>query len=84
MITAIRLAAETRLAQLRQDLINGRAQLAQLQDVLPKIEGAVQILEELLAPPAPAQTPAHGAAPEETTPCPNPNAAAPTNSPSVS
>jgi hypothetical protein len=79
MSAALRTAAETRLAQLRQDLVTGGTQVTRLQETLLRIEGAVQVLEEILATPAPAQTPAHGAAPEETTPCPNLNAEELTN-----
>jgi hypothetical protein len=80
MSAALRLAAETRLAQLRQDLVTGGTQVTRLQETLLRIEGAVQILEEVLATPEPVDAPANGATPEETTPCPNPNAAAPTSS----
>lgn len=81
MSAALRSVAEARLAQLRQDLAHGRAQLARLQETLWRIEGAVQILEELLEAPEPATPSANGTEPEETTPCPNPNAAVPTSSP---
>lgn len=80
MSAVLRSAADTRLAQLRQDLVTGHAQVARLQETLLRIEGAIQILEEVLATPEPAALPANGAAPEEPL-CPNPNAAVPTSSP---
>ena len=79
MSTALRLAAETRLAQLRQDLVTGGTQVAHLQETLLRIEGAVQILEEVLATPEPVDASADGAAMEDTS-CPNPNADVPTSS----
>lgn len=69
----LRQTAEARLATLRHDLANGRAQLARLQEVLPKIDGAIQVLEELLAVQDPAP------APEEAL-CPNLNEEDPTTS----
>jgi hypothetical protein len=75
MSTALRLAAETRLATLRQELATGRDALTQLDqrriqiaDTLLRIEGAVQVLDEILATPDPADAPPpDGAAPEEMT-----------------
>jgi hypothetical protein len=79
-MTALRAALDARLAHLRAELATGRSQLAHLQSVLPRIEGAVQVLEELLAAPPPADPSADGAAYEEIL-CPNPNAAVPTSAP---
>jgi hypothetical protein len=73
----LRQTAQTRLATLRTELANGRdaltqldARRAQIAETLLRIEGAVQVLEEVLATPE-----------EETTRCPNPNAAELTSSP---
>lgn len=83
----LRQTAQTRLEALRQELQTGRAALTQLEarraqiaDTLLRIEGAVQILEEVLATPEPADPSVDGATPKESV-CPNPNAAEPTNSP---
>ena len=67
-----RAALDTRLAALRQELVAGQQELAQvherrafLTETLLRISGAVQVLEELLAAPAPSETT------EESTVCPN-------------
>jgi len=85
MSAALRPAAEARLATLRQEIVTGREALTQLEqrraaltDMLLRIEGAVQVLEEVLATREPAAPSADGT-PEED-PCQNPNEAAPTNS----
>lgn len=87
MSDPLRDTVQTRLATLRAELANGRDALTQLEqrrvqiaDTLLRIEGAVQVLEELCAMPEPAMPSADGQAPEEAL-CPNPNADAPTNSP---
>lgn len=56
-----RTTLEQRLAALRAELTRGQEQLAQLdlqrqdtRDTLLRISGAIQVLEELLAAPAPA------------------------------
>jgi hypothetical protein len=77
MSDPLRETAQTRLATLRQDLANGRAQLAHLRDILPKIEGAVQVLEELLAVSSVQDGPIVTLQEDL---CPNPNADAPTSS----
>jgi hypothetical protein len=68
----LRQTTQTRLATLRTELANGRDALTQLDarrvqiaDMLLRIEGAVEIVEELLAAPAPADAKADGATPEE-------------------
>lgn len=60
MSAALRAAAETRLAALKAELATGRAVTAELErrraalaDTLLRIEGAVQVLEEILATPEP-------------------------------
>ena len=80
-MSTLRPAAEARLVTLRAELATGQDALAQLDtrrtalsEMLLRIAGAVQVLEEILATPEPADPSAHGAAPEETTPCPNLNA----------
>jgi hypothetical protein len=67
---------------LRQELATGQDALAQLEarrtqlsEMLLRIAGAVQVLEELLATTEPAALSADGV-PEESL-CPNPNAAVP-------
>ena len=67
MSDPLRQAAQTRLATLRTELANGRDALTQLDarrvqiaDTLLRIEGAVQVLEEVLATPEPAQPSADG------------------------
>ena len=72
MSAALRRAAHTRLTGLRHDLLTGRAEITRLTETMLRIEGAVQIIEELLATPEPAAAPCAGAAPEEPV-CPNPN-----------
>jgi hypothetical protein len=78
MSAAFRDVAHTRLTQLRQDLARGRAEITRLQETVLRIDGAIQIIEELLATPEPATPSADGQAPEEPL-CPNHNAAVPTN-----
>ena len=75
----LRQAAQTRLATLRAELANGRDALTQLEhrrvqiaDTLLRIEGAIQVLDEVLTTPE-----------EETPLCPNPNAAECMHLPSV-
>jgi ABC-type transporter Mla subunit MlaD len=77
----LRQTAQTRLSALRTELANGRDALTQLEhrraqiaDTLLRIEGAVQVLEEVLATPEPALPSADVQAPEEPL-CPNPCAA---------
>ena len=72
MSDPLRQTAQTRLATLRTELANGRDALTQLEarrtqiaDTLLRIEGAVQVLEELCATPEPADPSADGATPEE-------------------
>jgi hypothetical protein len=48
-MSALHSACTTRLTQLRQDLVHGRRQVQALQETLLRIEGAVQVLEEVLA-----------------------------------
>jgi hypothetical protein len=76
MSDPLRQSAQTRLVTLRQELQTGRDALTQLEarriqiaDTLLRIEGAVQVLEEILSTPE-----------EETPLCPSPNADAPTSS----
>ena len=80
MSAALRSAAEARLATLRQELATGQDALAQLEarrtalsEMLLRIAGAVQVLEEVLSTPESMPAPANGIAPEESL-CPNPNA----------
>ena len=84
MSDPLRQTAQTRLATLRQELATGRDALTQLEqrrvqiaETLLRIEGAVQVLEELLSTPETwlesADAPA-GDAPREEPLCPNPNA----------
>jgi hypothetical protein len=76
----LRAAAETRLATLHQEIQTGNDTLAQmeqrraeLREMLLRIAGAAQVLEEILQIPE-----------EETTLCQNRNAAVPMPFPSVS
>jgi hypothetical protein len=85
----LRAAAETRLATLRQEIQTGNDTLAQmeqrraeLRDMLLRIAGAAQVLEEILAIPEPAMPSVDGQALEEPL-CPNPNAVECMNLPSV-
>lgn len=78
-MTALRATAEARLATLRAELATGRTAAQELErrrallaETVLRIEGAVQVLEELLAAHEPAPASADGA-PEEPL-CPNPNA----------
>ena len=75
----LRQTAQTRLATLRTELANGRdaltqleARRAQIAETLLRIEGAVQVLEEVLQAPE-----------EETTRCQSPNVEECMNLPSV-
>ena len=83
MSAPLRSAADARLATLRQELATGQDALAQLEarrtqlsEMLLRIAGAVQVLEEVLATPEPVDASADGDATEESL-CPNPNAAVP-------
>ena len=76
MPDSLRDTAEDRLATLRQELAGGRDALKQLEqrraqiaETLLRIEGAVQVLEEVLA-----------TSEEETPLCPNPNVPEPMSS----
>lgn len=80
-MTALRDLAQTRLARLRQDLARGQAEITRLTETVLRIDGAIQIIEELLATPEPALVSAD--MPPEEPVCPNPNAVVPTNSPSL-
>lgn len=82
-MTALRDVAQARLAQLRQDLARGQAEITRLTETVLRIEGAIQILEELLSTPEPAAPSADGQEREEPL-CPNPNVAEPTSFPSRS
>jgi len=82
-MSALRATAAARLATLRQELATGQDALAQLEarrtqlsEMLLRIAGAVQVLEEVLATTEPADASADGDATEESL-CPNPNAAVP-------
>ena len=84
MSDLLRSRAEARLQELRHELTRGRAQLAHLNAMLPQIEGAVHIIEELLAVPDPAPVPVDEYDIREEGLCPNPNAVEVMNSPSAS
>ena len=72
MSDPLRQTAQTRLSALRTELANGRDALTQLEqrrtqiaETLLRIEGAIQVLDEVLATPEPADAPAGDAPPEE-------------------